>query len=285
MLLEGETGTGKELAAEAIHGASKRRGAPFIVVDCGAIPAELLESELFGHERGAFTGAHEAREGAFHAAHGGTIFLDEIGELPLALQPRLLRALERREVKPIGATIYQRIDVGIIAATNRSLTAEVNEGRFRSDLFYRLAVLRVQLPPLRERVEDLAVLVHKIIAQLGRDRDPYADTIRSDEFVAALSEHSWPGNVRELRNYLEQCCVLGARLPHNDPVARSDSSDTIIDVDLPYRLARARWNRRLEYRYLVHLLERTGNNASEAARFAGLGRTYFYQLLGRHGLR
>jgi two-component system, NtrC family, response regulator GlrR len=209
VLIEGETGTGKEVSAVAIHENSPRKSGPFIVVDCGAIPAQLLESELFGYEKGAFTGAVSARMGAFEAANGGTIFLDEIGELSLDLQPKILRALEGRKVKRVGSNTYAPIDVRVIAATNRNLREEVAQKRFRSDLYYRLAVLSVKLPALRERPEDLPALVDEVLTHLGVRSSPSASPIRAPDYIAMLSRYRWPGNVRQLRNYLERRVALG----------------------------------------------------------------------------
>jgi two-component system response regulator GlrR len=283
-LIEGETGTGKELAAEAIHGASRRAGRPFIVVDCGAIPPDLLESELFGHERGAFTGAVSARPGAFEAAHGGTIFLDEIGELSLPLQPKLLRALEKREVKRIGQTRYTPVDVRVIAATNRNLRGEVNAGRFRADLYYRLAVLEIRLPPLRERREDLTLLVEHFLRAMGAVDRPEAALLRNDACRAELARHAWPGNVRELRNYVERCLalaeppVLACDRDGDGPTSAAEPSGSL-------RTARESWVRGFEKQYLEDLLARHGDNVSAAARAAGVDRKYFYRLLWRNGLR
>jgi transcriptional regulator with GAF, ATPase, and Fis domain len=225
VMLHGETGTGKEAAAEAIHRASKRSGGPFIVVDCGAIPADLLESELFGHERGAFTGAHALRPGAFELADGGTVFLDEIGELAPELQPRLLRVLERREIKRVGAGHFQSVDVRVVAASNRDLAAEVNAHRFRPDLYYRLAVLGITLPPLRERLDDLPRLVDHLLDALAAE-PPVAAQLRAPGFLAELCRHSWPGNVRELRNYLERCIALRAPVPLPEPGRAVTAEDT-----------------------------------------------------------
>ncbi|HVY48576.1 MAG TPA: sigma 54-interacting transcriptional regulator [Minicystis sp.] len=284
VLLEGETGTGKEVAAESIHRESARKGEPFVVVDCGAIPEDLLESELFGHEKGAFTGATGAREGAFRAAHGGTIFLDEIGELGLELQPKLLRALERREVKPVGGDGYRPIDVRVVAATNRNLAAEVNERRFRSDLYYRVAVVQVRLPPLRDRREDIPALAGHLLAQMGASRSDLVD----DRFLAELRRHAWPGNVRELRNYLERCLAMREQLPvEPDAAAASafgDAGDGP-DLSLPLKLARERWSREFERRYVTRMLERHAGNVSAAAREAGVDRMHFYRLLWRFGLK
>jgi DNA-binding NtrC family response regulator len=286
VLLEGETGTGKEVAAESLHAAGARKDGPFIVVDCGAIPPALLESELFGHERGAFTGAVQARKGAFEAASGGTLFLDEIGELGLELQPKLLRALERREVKRVGADRYLPVDVRIVAATHRSLAAEVNAHRFRADLFYRLAVVRVLLPPLRERLDDLPLLLETILGGLDGAQRPEAAPLRAPAFLEELGRHRWPGNVRELRNYVERCLALGQHMPlaeADDAPANDD--DFAVDIDKPLAEARNELILRFERRYLAELLERHGNNVSAVARAAGLERSHVYRLLWRSGLR
>jgi len=290
VLLEGETGTGKDVSATAIHEHSARRAGPFIVVDCGAIPAALLESELFGYERGAFTGAVGPRAGAFEAAHGGTIFLDEIGELSLDLQPKILRALESRKVKRVGSNTYAPVDVRVIAATNRSLRDEVKEKRFRSDLYYRLAVLHVRLPPLRKRLEDLPALVEDMLAQLGQADSERAAELRTPEFLGQLASHRWRGNVRQLRNYLERHLALGeaagaetgdTTLP---PPAREREPDAL-PVGLPLKEAREMWTSRFEARYLDALLTQHGGNVAAAARAAGVHRVHFYRLLWKHGLR
>jgi two-component system response regulator GlrR len=282
VLLEGETGTGKEAAAESLHQEGARREGPLIVVDCGAIPEDLLESELFGHEKGAFTGAAGAREGAFEAAEGGTIFLDEIGELASSLQPKLLRVLERKEVKRVGGNRYQAVNVRVIAATNRDLLSEVNAGRFRSDLYYRLAVVQVRLPTLRERAEDLPMLVEHFMTSLGAADRPEAAALRTREFMSELSGHAWPGNVRELRNYLERCLTLRESVPL--PATQFDSPLSI-DSTKPLREARDAWTRALERRYLEEVLKRSGGNVSAAARAAKVDRIHFYRLLWRHGIR
>ncbi len=278
VLLEGETGTGKEAAARAIHGESARADGPFIVVDCGAVPPDLLESELFGHEKGAFTGATQSRIGAFEAASGGTLFLDEIGELSLDLQPKLLRAIERREIKRVGTNAYLPVDVRLLAATNRDLRDEVNGRRFRSDLYYRLAVLEIRLPPLRERTEDLLPLRDQILADLGLFDVPELQPLIRSLPLQVLSRHSWPGNVRELRNYLERCLVLRSAvgLPES-PEGQRAAGEAI----LPLRAARDRWQRE----YLHDLLTRTGDNVAAAARTAGVDRIHLYRLLRKHGLR
>jgi transcriptional regulator with PAS, ATPase and Fis domain len=281
VLLQGESGTGKDLAAESIHLESARRDGPFVVIDCGAIPAALLEAELFGHEAGAFTGANARRIGAFEAAHGGTLVLDEIGELALDLQPKLLRAIERREIQRIGSTQRIATDVRIIAATNRTLPQEVNARRFRSDLYYRLAVLVVTLPPLRARTADLPLLVASILDDLGAEDSPMARALRGGELLPELLRHSWPGNVRELRNYLEACLVR-QELARPAPPAGDEPA---IDVAQPLAVVRERWLRHVERRYLEQLLLHHGNNVSAAARAAGIDRVHLHRLLARVGLR
>jgi two-component system, NtrC family, response regulator GlrR len=289
VLVMGETGTGKEAAAESLHAASNRRDGPFVVVDCGAIPTELLESELFGHEKGAFTGAVSARQGAFELAQGGSIFLDEIGELGLELQPKLLRVLERKEVKRVGQSRYSPVDVRVIAATNRDLRAEVNARRFRADLYYRLAVIELELPPLREHPEDLPILVEHVLESFGAKDRPEANVLRTEAAAAELSTHPWPGNVRELRNYVERCLALAARGPLS---ADGDSAKTLplVAGDQPsaragLRSARQSFMREFERRYLEELLAEQGGNVSAAARAAGIDRKYLYRLLWRNGLR
>ncbi|MEZ4369111.1 MAG: sigma 54-interacting transcriptional regulator [Kofleriaceae bacterium] len=277
VLLEGESGTGKEGTARALHDESPRKDGPFIVIDCGAIPGQLLESELFGHERGAFTGAHDRRIGAYEAAHGGTIFLDEIGELPTELQPKLLRVLEQREVRRVGATTPIKIDVRIVAATNRDLRAEVNAGRFRADLYFRLAVVKVGMPPLRARPDDLPLLVDHIVA--GLDLPPaQAARLRDPVFVASLGRGAWPGNVRELRNYLERCAVLDTL----GPTAPGDLAEP--GEPQPYQQARDHVLAEFERRYVEQLLAVHGGNVSAAARTSGIDRTYFHRLMRRHNL-
>jgi DNA-binding NtrC family response regulator len=274
VLLTGETGTGKEAAAESLHLAGARRDGPFIVVDCGSIPPALLEAELFGHDRGAFTGAVGERTGAFEAASGGTIFLDEIGELALDLQPKLLRALERREVKRLGATRYAPVDVRVIAATHRDLRAEVNARTFRADLYYRLAVVELGLPALRDRLDDLPLIVEALMAGHPELTRP--------GFVAHLQQHRWPGNVRELRNYLERCLALGVELA---PPPASPEAAPALDASTPLRAAREEATRRFERGYLEDLLRRHGANLAAAARAAGVDRAHLYRLLWKHGLR
>jgi transcriptional regulator with PAS, ATPase and Fis domain len=281
VLLEGETGTGKEAAAESLHAESTRRDKPFLVVDCSAIPADLLEAELFGHEKGAFTGATNARDGIFEAANGGTVFLDEIGELGPELQPKLLRVLEKKHVKRVGNARFQPVDVRIVAATNRNLREEVNHKRFRSDLYYRLAVVEVRLPALRERVEDLPSLVDHLLASLGA-AGPNADALRRPDSIAAFARHRWSGNVRELRNYIERCLALEERVPLG---AADAAEEKLPDFDRPLKEAREHWTRTLERRYVEELLRRHDGNVSAAARAADVDRMHFYRLLWRYGMR
>lgn len=277
LLLEGETGTGKGVAAASIHRQGPRKHGPFVVVDCGAIPGNLLESELFGHEKGSFTGAEARRTGAFEAASDGTAFLDEIGELPLELQPKLLRALESKEIRRLGSNRYIPVDVRVICATNRDLRAEVNAGRFRSDLYYRLAVVKVRLPPLRERPEDLPALVEQFL-QAQASSPEVLGRFRTPEVVGELARHPWPGNVRELRNYLERYLVFRDNAP-----PASDSSEP--GLMLPYAEARRRNHNEWERAYLEALLRKHDGRVASAAVAAGLDRAYVYKLLRRHGLR
>ena len=286
IMLEGETGTGKEVSAEAIHKGSPRRDKPFLVVDCGAMPPQLLESELFGHERGAFTGAVSSRQGVFEAANGGTVFLDEIGELAIDLQPKLLRVLERREVRRVGTNNHVPVNVRLIAATNRSLREQVAAHKFRSDLYYRLAVVEVKLPPLRERLADLPALVEHIVRNLGQVDDEALASVRSPQFLGALAEHNWPGNIRELRNHLERCVALHDFAPPRGAGAVSvPGPESAVNIGQPLREAREAWVSAFERRYLEELLRQHENRVSAAARAAGVDRIYFYRLLWKHGLR
>ncbi len=283
VLLQGETGSGKDAAAESIHQESDRRDGPFVVVDCGALPPSLIESELFGHERGAFTGAVSDRVGALEAADKGTLFLDEIGELPLDLQPKLLRAIERREVRRVGSSAEPtQVDVRIIAATNRNLRAAVNDGLFRADLYYRLAVIDVTMPPLRERPDDIPLIIDHVLHQLDV-ADAAAAGLRSPELAAKLAMHPWPGNVRELRNYVERCIAFDAELPVT-PAQGSDGM-TLVDPRLPLRTVRERWTRFMERKYLEQLLALHHDNVAAAARAAGVDRVHLHRLLARVGLR
>jgi len=282
VLIEGETGTGKEGAAEAIHDASPRAAGPFVVVDCSAIPANLLESELFGHEAGAFTGANERRIGAFEQASGGTVFLDEIGELPAELQPKLLRVLESREIRRVGGRATIRCDLRIVSATHRDLRGAVNAGTFRADLYYRIAVVKLALPALRDRPDDIPLLVDHLLRKIGAPASRIA-VLTTPEFIAALTAAPWPGNVRELRNHLEQCVVFGERrLPG---AASIPHPTTHVDASLPYEVARRQAIDTFERAYITALLERAHDNVAAAAREAGVNRAYLHRLLRRHGIR
>jgi DNA-binding NtrC family response regulator len=284
VLLEGETGTGKELAARAIHEASGRRRGPFVAVDCGALPEGLLESELFGHVKGAFTGAASARLGAFVRANGGTLFLDELGSVPPSVQARLLRAIEERRVRPVGADQDRELDVRIVAASRDELTARVAEGTFRSDLFYRLSVVRVLLPPLRARRED----VIPIVTALLRARGLEAGDI-SGSNLHLLIGHGWPGNVRELRNVIDRALALSpgahcfADLRIDVEMATADQGLSIRS-DLPYAEAKQSLLTAFEERYLRELLSRCEQNISAASRESGIDRKHLHNLLRKHGL-
>jgi DNA-binding NtrC family response regulator len=289
VLVTGETGTGKELVAEALHEHSPRRGGPFVVLDCGAIPANLMESEAFGHERGAFTGATAAHPGAFERADGGTLFLDEIGELPLEMQPKLLRALEGREIRRVGGAKTLRVNIRVVAATNRDLAVEVNKGRFREDLYYRLAVARVAMPPLRERREDIPLLVEHILAGLpnGRERGPRPETIE------LMKRHEWPGNVRELRNVIERAVLFDAPMrelsviapvPAASGAAVAEELRVPIDPKVPFKVAKQDLTDEFERRYIRALLEAHGGNISAAARAAGIDRMSIHKILNRLGM-
>lgn len=286
VLLQGETGTGKEVLARSLHDLSDRAGKPFVTVDCGSLPPTLVASELFGHDRGAFTGAERRREGAFERAHGGTLFLDEIGELPLDVQPVLLGALERRRFRRLGSSQEVSVDVRVIAATHRDLRSSANDGSFRADLYFRLAVARVVIPALRDRLEDLEPLVRHFVEQLTGEPDlPFdAATLHS------LQGHRFSGNVRELRNMVEGALAMGemvldpGRQALGSAPATAPSTPSIVEGK-PYREARADVLREFERRYLGSLIERCNGNASAAAREAKMDRPYLLTLLRKHGLR
>ncbi len=272
ILLEGETGTGKELLARAIHQRSPRSAGPLVVLDCGAITASLLESQLFGHTKGAFTGAVQEQAGAFEAAAGGTVFLDELGELPLDLQPKLLRALEARTVRRLGESRDRDIDVRIVAATHRPLQQMVKDGRFRGDLYYRVAVVRVEVPPLRQRPADLPLLATHLVEHLSQGRGSLGP-----EAFAALSAHDWPGNIRELRNVIERALALAAT-PHIGP-AELFGVPTIAAPT--FHQAKDQLILAFEREYVRRLLAQHDGNISRAAQEAGLTRNALYALLKR----
>jgi transcriptional regulator with GAF, ATPase, and Fis domain len=286
VLFEGETGTGKDVLARATWAESARADGPFVVVDCGAVSYSLLESELFGHERGAFTGAIAARQGAFELCDGGTLFLDEIGELPLDVQPKLLRALETREFRRVGGNRTLKTDVRVIACTKRNLEKEVQGGRFREDLYFRLAVVPITVAPLRARREDIPPLVESILAATGRGLSV------SDDTMQALAAHDWPGNVRELRNVLDRAAYMAAASGQTEltlvnlPTAATASVDVFqFDGSKSYRETRAKYDLEFERRYLKWLLGRHGNNVSAAAREAKMDRKHLHDMAKKHGLR
>ena len=298
VLILGESGTGKELTARAIHQHSSRASGPFVAVNCSAIPVELVESELFGHVRGAFTGATGTREGLFEAAHKGTLFLDEVGDLPPMAQVKLLRALQEGEIKRVGSDEVRRVDVRVVAATNVELRRQVEVGRFREDLFYRLNVVAITLPPLRERREDIPLLAfHFLTKYAGR----IGRTVHklSPEVVRVLQQHPWPGNVRELENAIEYAVVfakddsiLVEDLPFEQPplpaVAPATSSAGVLlpeaILELPYRKAKEQALVAFESAYFEGVLERAGGNVSQAARRAGLDRSNFRRAAKRAGI-
>jgi len=279
VLLIGESGTGKELVARALHEEGRRKDGPFVTVDCGALSPSLVASELFGHERGAFTGADREHVGAFERAHGGTLFLDEIGELGAELQPALLGVLERGRLRRVGGRKELEVDVRVVAATHRDLRSEVNTGSFRLDLYYRLAVVVLTLPSLRERAEDVPLLVLHFLREAGHDGP--IESVFSADALAALARHRWPGNVRELRNVVEATLAMGEA----PELAGPSSPETSPSLDLPYKDARRALLDDFERRYVERLLERTGGNVSAAAREAQMDRTYLIKLVARHGLK
>jgi len=292
VLLTGETGTGKDVLARSVHQASPRANAPFEVVDCGAVTHTLIESELFGHERGAFTGAVAARAGAFERAHGGTIFLDEVGELPLELQPKLLRVLEAREFRRVGGNKTQTADVRVVAATTRDLPREVERGKFREDLYFRLAVVPIPVPPLRARPEDIPILARKILDAAAGDGLPPLRI--PDDTLVALRAHDWPGNVREMRNVLERAAYLarasgeeelrlvGLPAPRRSLPPGADPFQ--FDASQSYRDTRAKFDALFEKKYVTWLLGRHSGNISAAAREAQMDRKHLSDLAKKHGL-
>ncbi|GAC1351898.1 MAG: hypothetical protein NVS3B20_04840 [Polyangiales bacterium] len=285
VLIQGETGTGKELVARAVHDGSARAQGPFVAIDCGAIAENLIESELFGHVRGAFTGAIGDRKGLFEEAHGGTLFLDEIGELPPSLQPKLLRALESREVRPVGGNVSKRVDVRVLAASNRSLAQSVNDGSFREDLYYRLAVLELQLPPLRSRREDIPALAQHFFERFTNKQDPLPP-----ELLASLLGRGWPGNVRELRNFVERSVSLGwspgGRVVPDQAKGRLLTGlETLVPTHLPLKEARVVWTEGFERMYVDALLRKTNGNVTRAAEIAGVNRRSLQRLIAQLGIR
>jgi len=292
----GESGTGKELIARAIHANSPRATQAFVPVDCASLPEQLLESELFGHEKGAFTGAVKAKRGLMEVADRGTLFLDEIGELPLPLQAKLLRVLQERQLRHVGGTAQIDIDVRVVSATNRDLREATAKGQFREELYYRVNVIAIALPPLRERSGDLKLLAHAFLKRYGGDRVTSLD----EAALQALEAYAWPGNVRELQNVIERACALA----DGDRVTRSDLPDYLIQGgavrsqtagvptvpalpsdDLPLKDAKEKWMQVLETSYLRGLLDRHAGNVSAAAKAAGIDRKTFHRLINKYQIR
>lgn len=291
IMITGETGTGKEIMAEEIHKHSRRSKCPYIVIDCAAMAKDLIESELFGHVRGAFTGANADRQGAFEQADGGTVFLDEIGDLAPDLQPKLLRVLEKREIRRVGDNRVRKINVRIVCATNRRLDEEVNLGHFREDLYYRLSVVRIELPPLRRRKEDIPLIAKRFITDLN---GPLAmkQVLNFDQTMEILKRHDWPGNVRELRNLIE-VAFLAAKPPVDlsaflglgrfVPATMKEDEDPF-RADRPFKDAKNDLIDDFERNYVKDLLERNGNNVSQSARAAGIERTYLQRLMKKYDI-
>jgi two-component system, NtrC family, response regulator HydG len=297
ILVLGESGTGKELIARAIHANSPRAAHAFIPVDCASLPENLLESELFGHEKGAFTGAVRTKPGLMELADGGTLFLDEIGELPVGLQSKLLRALQERQVRRVGGTSLVDVDVRVVSATNRDTRDAILKGTFREELYYRINVIEIRLPPLRERSGDIPLLVHTFLRRYGQGRVHTCD----EPAMALLEAYRWPGNVRELQNVIERACALAdgdtitpADLPEHvrggQPAAATDAASIAGGValdagSLPLKEAKEQWMGVLEASYLRQLLDRHHGNISAAAKTAGIDRKTFHRLVGKHGIR
>ncbi|OGK89136.1 MAG: histidine kinase [Candidatus Rokubacteria bacterium GWC2_70_16] len=301
ILILGESGTGKELVARAVHANSPRATHPFVPVDCASLPENLLESELFGHEKGAFTGAIRTKPGLMETADSGTLFLDEIAELPLGLQVKLLRALQEREIRRVGGTSVMDVDVRVVSATNRDLRESVAKGQFREELYYRVNVIEIRLPPLRDRLGDLKLLAHTFLKKYGRERF----TGFEPDTLAALEAYPWPGNVRELQNIVERACALA----DGDGITLRDLPDHILSggrrqealpgrsavvgvaepltsgADLPLKEAKERWMHVLEGSYLRDLLERHGGNISAAAKAAGIDRKTFHRLISKYQIK
>jgi two-component system, NtrC family, response regulator HydG len=283
VLIEGETGTGKEALAESLHEAGPRQAGPFVVFDCTTVAASLVEAELFGFERGAFTGADATRKGLFEEADGGTLFLDEIGDLDLALQAKLLRALEKSEVRRIGGSKWNRVDVRVLAATRRDLDREVQARRFRDDLFYRLAVARVELPPLRRRQGDVALLARVFWVVLGGDEAKLPPDV-----ILRFEQYGWPGNVRELHNAVARLLAIGddvlfdgAGDDEAPAVAREDFIEAMMRARTPLPIARQQMLQEFEKRYVRRMLDLHGGNVSRAATASGIGRRYFQMIKAR----
>jgi len=304
-LIEGETGTGKERVARAIHDASRREDEPYIVLDCSAIPRDLMESYVFGHEKGAFTGAHEQKPGAFEQAEGGTLFMDEIGELDISLQPKLLRVLENREFKRVGGTETIHADVRVLAATNRDLREKVNESEFREDLYFRLSVIEIELPPLKERREDIPLLVEHFLDDVAEKRPDRQRMRLTADAMDMLMDYSWPGNVRELQNVIRRAANLadgqtierpdlqlsgdaaGGVPPDEETIEPVDDDHARLTVDLRNEFKDAKQNLLdgFEREYLSRMYDKHDENISQASDAAGLTRYHFRELLKKHDLK
>ncbi len=289
--IEGETGTGKEVLAAELHRQSERADKPFIVIDCAALAQDLVASELFGHTKGAFTGANTDRVGAFEQANGGTVFLDEISDLGPELQPKLLRVLENREVRRVGGNQVKPIDVRVICASNKRLANEVNAGRFREDLFFRLSVVHIDLPPLRQRKEDIPLLMQKFLADHLSEEET-DEVVDFDKTIAAFRNYDWPGNVRELRNIVEIACHskrrplnIGAFLYAGRSKTETETATESYSADRPFKVAKNELIRNFETHYVRDLLARNDGNVSKAARHAGIERAYLQRLIAKHELK
>lgn len=297
IMITGETGTGKEVLAEEIHLHSLRAEHPFVVIDCAAISKDQIESELFGHVKGAYAGADTDRQGAFEIADGGTVFLDEIGELSPDLQPKLLRVLEKREIRRLGSNDVRKIDVRIICATNHNLPKEVNDGTFREDLYYRISGVQMELPPLRRRRDDIPLLVKQFITDIHGE-SAISELANFDQTMEVLKRHEWPGNVRELRNLVE-LAFYGERRPvdltaflsigafrRNSPLAQPPTTATVsFDAARPFKEAKNELIEEFERSYLNELLDRNRQNISRSAKDAGIERAYLQRLMSKYGLR
>jgi len=301
ILVLGESGTGKELIARAIHANSPRASGPFVPVDCASLPEQLLESELFGHEKGAFTGAVRTKTGLVEAAHRGTLFLDEIGDLPASLQVKLLRALQERQIRRVGGTGLVDVDVRVVSATNRNLAEAIAKGQFREELYYRINVIAIRLPALRERAGDVRLLAHTFLKRYGQERVTGLDEAAAE----ALDRYPWPGNVRELQNVIERACALadGPKVTVKDlpehvlhagarPAASEasgpgagPSAELGTGADLTLKAAKEQWLQVLEVSYLRDLLARHDGNVSSAAKAAGIDRKTFHRLINKYDLR
>ena len=296
ILVLGESGTGKELIARAIHANSPRAGQPFVPVDCASLPEHLLESELFGHEKGAFTGAVRSKPGLMETAHRGTLFLDEIAELPAPLQVKLLRVLQERQIRRVGGTSLVDVDVRVVSATNRDLRDAIAKGQFREELYYRINVIAIQLPALRERAGDVRLLAHTFLKQYGQGRV----TAMDDAVAQALERYAWPGNVRELQNVIERACALAEgptvtvkdlpdhvlhAIPRQAAVPAAVAAVPSSEGDLTLKDAKERWLQVLEVAYLRDLLARHDGNVSSAAKAAGIDRKTFHRLINKYDLR